>query len=66
MSLISARSPDLSGDRFFVRHAVWLEQLVNDIGKIYENGWGVAKDESIANEWYQKAKAALSAEVHEE
>jgi TPR repeat protein len=41
---------------------------VNDIGKIYENGWGVAKDESIANEWYQKAKAkaALSAEVHEE
>jgi TPR repeat protein len=30
-------------------------QAMNNLGFLYQNGWGVAQDYAKAREWYQKA-----------
>jgi len=29
-----------------------------DLGRLYENGWGVSRDYGQARQWYEKAAAA--------
>jgi hypothetical protein len=31
---------------------------MNSLGRLYENGWGVAQDYGKARQWYQKAADA--------